>query len=1098
MSPSAAWRVLPAALRSLARFRRRVRGTAAGACLASVLLTGSLLTGASVRLSLEAAADRRLGAAGFALEIPEDFVTVSLAGRLERLTGQRVIPVLRLSGLAGRAAGTAPLRRVEVLGVDESFFSLFGGAREKPAAGFCAVGSHAASVLGVAAGEELILNLEKRGLLPLETPAGRTRNRVAPLRLRIGTVASGEEGGAFSLRANQTVPLLIFISLAEAGRASGLAEKANLLVVPRGPAIPATAAALTAALREAMTLEDYGLSLDRVPEGTPPVLRDQRVFIRPAAADAARALDPSARGRLVYFVNRLAGAPYSFVAAAHAADLPFDPGPDGIFISDWLAADRSLQTGDAVSLSYYVIDDRATLVERAARFTVRGVLPQSHPLFAARLTPDFPGLTDVPNCRDWRAGVPVDVSAIRPRDEEFWNRYRAAPKAVLSLDRGRALWGTRFGDTTSLAFHASGGAGAVAAGLLRRLDPARFGLVFTDHRARARAAVENGVDFSGLFTGLGCFAVAASLILSLFLFSSAVAERGPEIGLLRAVGFSRRRVFMRLGAEGALTAFAGSLAGALAGPAFTALLIALLATLFRGAVAGAEIGFYFSPSAFATGWGLSFVFSLTVFLLTVARHAGRPAVRLLSGADDTGRPRRRPRAFVSLAAGMVFVAGAAAVSVGFQSRGIEPVFFFISSVLLLAGLLLLIRSAIVGRPTRPAGLFAHGPARAWAALRVKESRALASIIVLALGVYLVTAVGANTSSLPVDPSQRDTGTGGFALFMETSVPVAENLNDPAARVRLGLDDLGKDVFFLPMRVSTGDDSSCLNLNRAQQPELVGLAPEALAARGAFAFTGATGASPSWRVLDAAPVAGVLPALADEDGLTWGLGLAVGDRLALTDETGREREVYFAGALRGSLFQGSILVSEKRFLELFPSSRGYTRFLVDAPEIEDRYRERLAAGIENALRAYGARAVSAVDKLRSYQEVTNTYLLMFLVLGGLGLIIGLGGFGVFIRRHAARRAGEFALLAALGFSRTFIRRQFLLEQLIILCAALVTGLLAAVVALLPAVIAGGGRVPWILLAALFAGMGGAGFVWTRRAVNLSLRGDLIGVLKRDVV
>ncbi len=242
----------------------------------------------------------------------------------------------------------------------------------------------------------------------------------------------------------------------------------------------------------------------------------------------------------------------------------------------------------------------------------------------------------------------------------------------------------------------------------------------------------------------------------------------------------------------------------------------------------------------------------------------------------------------------------------------------------------------------------------------------------------------------------------------------------------------------------------------------------------------------------------MPVLADEASLTWGLDLAVGDRLTVRDENGRERELRFAAALQGSLFQGSILVSERNFLALFPSSRGYTRFLVDAPGMMITERERLAGEIENAMRGYGAHVVSAAEKLRSYQAVTNTYLLMFLVLGGFGLLIGLGGFGVFIRQNAARRAGEFALFSALGFSRPWIFRQFLAEQLVILFAALVTGLAAAALALLPAIIFSGGRLPWAVLLALLIGMGGGGWLWTRHSVRLALRGDIIGILKREAV
>jgi putative ABC transport system permease protein len=99
---------------------------------------------------------------------------------------------------------------------------------------------------------------------------------------------------------------------------------------------------------------------------------------------------------------------------------------------------------------------------------------------------------------------------------------------------------------------------------------------------------------------------------------------------------------------------------------------------------------------------------------------------------------------------------------------------------------------------------------------------------------------------------RSSGTGRFALIGESSLPVSQDLNTTAGLefFGLGIEDL-EAVSFVPFRVREGDDASCLNLNRAQQPRLLGVDPELLARREAFAFAGwASGVSPTngWNVL----------------------------------------------------------------------------------------------------------------------------------------------------------------------------------------------------------------------------------------------------------
>ncbi len=79
------------------------------------------------------------------------------------------------------------------------------------------------------------------------------------------------------------------------------------------------------------------------------------------------------------------------------------------------------------------------------------------------------------------------------------------------------------------------------------------------------------------------------------------------------------------------------------------------------------------------------------------------------------------------------------------------------------------------------------------------------------------------------------GTGGFALIGETTMPVVQDLNSKAGRDFFALSERDLEgVNFVPFRMHDGDEASCLNFNRAQKPRLLGVKPELLEGRFSFA------------------------------------------------------------------------------------------------------------------------------------------------------------------------------------------------------------------------------------------------------------------------
>ena len=137
--------------------------------------------------------------------------------------------------------------------------------------------------------------------------------------------------------------------------------------------------------------------------------------------------------------------PYSIVTGI-GTDLP----PDGISLDDWAAKDLNAKPGDEVTLDYYYWEPSGSLITRTAKFKLTKILPLTGLAIDRDLTPEYPGITEAKTIGDWDPPFPVDLKKVRPRDEDYWKKYRTAPKAFLSLETAQKLWGSRFGKVTSV------------------------------------------------------------------------------------------------------------------------------------------------------------------------------------------------------------------------------------------------------------------------------------------------------------------------------------------------------------------------------------------------------------------------------------------------------------------------------------------------------------------------------------------------------------------------------------------------------------------------------------------------------------------------
>jgi putative ABC transport system permease protein len=1062
-----------------------------GLAVAAAVITGSLVIGDSVRGSLRDTALARIGRVDAAVVGNGRFVRDALAARLAgKLPGATVAPVLQLRGLA--ANGERRANAIQVCGVDAAFWRLaptpHALALKK---GEVALNAPLAAQLGAKAGDSVLLRAEKPGFLPRDAPLSSTSDTTVVMRLTVAAVLDDAAFGRFSLAAAQVPAPTAFVDLATLQARAAMGAIANLLMVA-GAGAPAVDAALSATWSPADALIEVRSVAGRTE------VRAERIFLDPPLV-AALAGEPEVAGVVSYFVNELRlgekATPYSLVAAAdwprfpgNGAPLPGDLGDDGIAINEWLAKDLAAKPGDRLTLRYFVIGPSGGLAEAESAFTVRAVVPLEGAAADRELMPRFPGISDEEDCKNWHPGVPIDLGRIRQVDEAYWKEHRGTPKAFLSLSAGRRIWGNRFGDHTALRLPAD--PAAVTARLTRALAPADLGLAALPVRDLALHASAKAMDFSGLFIGLGFFLVVAALVLAGMLMALGIARRRAEVGVLLALGFAPRRVGRLLLGECLAVALLGSALGGALGVGYAAAVLAALAGGWSAAVGDAPVRLHLLPGTLIAGTLASALVATVVLRWKLRRLHREPIPGLLAGrgGEQAALVAKRPLVRIAAFYGLLFSLTCMLTlwiypAGGGQQAGI----CFFAGVLFLIGGVCTVAAVLDQRLQR--GLPALTlPALALANAARSRGRSVAVVTMLASACFLVVAVGANRKDPLANADRRTSGTGGFALVLETAVPLPEDLNAPADRERLGIDGMD-GVRFTALRVGHGDDASCLNLNHSATPRLFAADPATLAGR--FTFSGMTKPG-GWELL-AADHGDAVPAIGDENTTMWSLGLGVGDSLTYLDERGKHFTITLVGTVAHSLLQGGLFIAERRFTAHFPSQGGHRQWLVDVPPARVA---AVAKELERALTDYGAVATPAPARLASYLAVERTYLDIFLALGGCALLLGSVGVGVVVARNVSERRGELAAARAIGFTRGALLRLLIIEHALLLVAGLAVGAGAGALAVWPALSAPGTPVPWRDLIAAFHFILFSGLAWIAFATRRALAGTTVHALRSE--
>lgn len=1042
------WKII---FRSLLYYRKDAVYQIIITIILSAIITGSFFTGHSVRGSLKRTSAEKLGNTDIIISSGLRYFNHSLADKISESSGNRAVSVLETEGYCSNfLTGTTALN-VKIYGVNEDFFR-FNSAdsiviQPEEAGLNIALARH----LSITEGEEIIVRFREVDPLPSNAPFSPSKKDHGSIVLKISRIIPGESAGNFSPGVTQQIPFILFMNMSEPGTVSGKEMKANRILINHDKE-----ADYKQILGEAISPDDIGLTLRRSDKTGETELISDRIFLDNLLVSEILEMIPEGKPVLTYLVNNFRlnnrSTPYSFISAL-PSDLLSDIDSDEIIINRWMADDLNASEGEKMTLTWYDPIFSKRLEEKSRDFYIRYITENDSRYSDSLLMPDFPGISGSATCSGWDAGIPVLMDQIRLKDEDYWNRYRGMPKAFISYETGRMLWGNNFGTATSIRFPASLSPEEIKCKLKGSLDPEIVGFTITNARESAEKGAEQSVDFSLLFLSLSFFMIISCLILFSLAVSMYFDTRKKQAGTMYALGFRNMDIRKLLFAEALLLSVTGAVPGAFLGYLVNILIIKALNSVWIGAVQTSSLAADFGIAPLLYGFLIVMSITAVMILIKSCTFTGN----LINPVKEELK-KHSFRKNILLFGFFITLAILLLIAALILHQNSTPLYFAAGSFLFAA--LVSLISCYYIKDIQKNDVLAYiknNIMRKYYAFH--PSHIVTPVIFIAAGIFAVIITGANRMVLTDKMLLPEGGTGGYLLWAESAVPIIHDLNSPEGIKEFGLNEekMGEMEIMQCTRLA-GDDASCLNLNQVSTPPLLGIDASEFIRRSSFSFASRMKKHANinpWELLDKNPGQNMIYGIADQSVLQWGLKIRTGDTLVFRTESGQNLGIIICAGLKSSLFQGSLLISKENLSMFFPSVEGGSVFLIDGnPELSEHYRNTL----EERLSGYGFSAQEASEKLASFFQVTNTYLDVFAILGAFGMIMGIAGLGFVLLRNYNIRRCEFAYLSATGFSEMSIRRMILKDQLIILFWGVITGTISGLTATAPSII-NGNVMPW---------------------------------------
>ena len=587
-------------------------------------------------------------------------------------------------------------------------------------------------------------------------------------------------------------------------------------------------------------------------------------------------------------------------------------------------------------------------------------------------------------------------------------------------------------------------------------------------------ARRQGSGLSQLFSTLGAFSVLAGILLLINLFVMLAEERKTELGMLRAVGFTRRRLIRAFAIEGAMYALVAAALGAVVGVGIGWLVALVAGPIFGAADQGSRTPLVIEPVSLALGAGLGLAISLLTIWATSLRIARLNIIRAIRDLPEPKVVRARARTLVLGSVGILVGVAAslggyvnetaipllAGIPVAAFSSGplvrrllperlarllvaaavlgwglaVNPLFprimgsedimvFVLQGVVLTAGAVSLAASLdrvwmyvvnILGRGGR--GLAPRLGIAYPLARRFRTSMLLAMFSLVIFTVTILTAFAASF--------ERNAGAAVDEIAAGYDIVLDSN---PASPVDVESLADRPDVASVAGLVRGVASFEAPNLDGIREWQITGF-DGSLLERGTPGLFGrdsmyATDAD-VYRAVLADPTLVIVP----ENFLVAGVETAPmvpGDTFNVIEPaTGQPRELTIAGLGETDWLENGALVNRQVTTALFGPQDIPTRAYIAVADGADA--EAVASTLNSDFLAQGADARTFAAMGAEGQRALTGFLALLQGFLGFGLLVGIAGLGVVMVRAVRERRQEIGMLRAMGFRRGLIRTAMLSE------------------------------------------------------------------------
>ena len=1008
-------------LRNLNYHRRVNLATALAVSVCVAIITGALIIGDTVRHTLAETARQRLGfvqsvaiseSRSFSSKIPD------------RISNGQTAAINLTTAAAINPESMVRANNIQMFGIDNSLATASGIDKFKNLGRNEAVINYQlASQLNIQPGSDLILRFANDNMIAeLALYSGKDYNLM--WRVTVKGIVSADEFGNFSLKADQKLPANIFVPAEQFAQKLSSADTRNMLLFGDTES--------SKSLGKILTTSDLGFQITTDQYHT--FIKSNNIFINSAAQSKLLEANQYLKPFTGYMVNDITNQA-SILSAAYCftgTDTTGDLDDQSAIISQWLADTISAKPGDIIDVKYFLPAENNELKEDTIKLTITQVVPIDSLTSLQKLMPEIPGMTETDSCTDWESGVPIDTDKITDADEVYWDQHRMTPKLIISYSLAKKLFASRYGLATALYTDKpldQTGQNHLTKSLKLNAQPEIINLA-----DRANFAVNNSLDFGGLFLSLSMFLIVSALLLPAMLFAVNIQNRGSEIASLKSIGYTHKQIKKLIFAESAIITLIGGLPGITLGIAYAQLLNLGLADNFSGAIAGFKLKLFISNQTLTTGYlATSLVVLIAIYLKTNVL-LNRTVKQAFNANLDESIPKTKKAKLTSI---LSFILFAIALALPTITGGAVMSFFAAGASLLGAGLLAF-RSVLARRNNNVQRPLPNLVSLCMNNLKRNVSSSMAVAISIACGVFMVIAVGLNHHNPLKDADKPYGPTGGFDLAINCSVPVPHLIAPDSNHTQ--------SFSALQFRVNAGDDASCLNLNRPGQPSIIAADIDKLKEYKPFSFASAIPDAPGdWSILnDDNPDDNIIPAVTDYNTIMWALHKKVGDLLEIKAQNGRSYQLKLVAGMQSSILQGKLIINETAFKQLFPKINGYDLILIKSETQTNTLREALSSQLEE----YGPEIRPATDIIDELYRVENTYMSMFALLGGLGLVMGCIVLAITVLRNTQSQSRYYAILQALGYQSKHIREIIILTWLIPAAFGIGIAVISAVYAVWP--------------------------------------------------